>query len=359
MALRQSSIAYPNSETIFTTVTTTDFYTEILGGECQKYTINIYDATDNSVVYTDTVVLTSPNYVQDGDNLEISVPLSVSLTAGDYYWRVDMYEDSSLSDYVTSLPFVFWYNAEPVVVFSPAIPDPLTEQSYEFTVSYTQAQGKKVREFTFYKYNSDGSEILDQSATQYSTNIKYTFDEFANNEMYGVECKGVTETGLDFTTGITYFDVTYSTEVSISSPNVTINDDSTVTLDFGDVVYILGVATGTISYATGIVSSSLYSLKIEDTAYVTFSDIDFDSEFSFQVIWTIDNLTYQDGDKIKLSGTSGSTTSYISMGYESPNFYIDRDGTKTYGDVYALTTGTYVLILESNGIIPAMYYRKL
>jgi hypothetical protein len=123
--LRQTTNVSPYGDTVNSSDTSVDFTIVIDGDVCQKYSLRIYKYSDGSLLKTYTSTLSSANYVYDKETLTVSVDMTdASLGAGEFYWQVDLYWDTT--NYVTTISFPFYCYAAPTIAFSPSVPPTIT-----------------------------------------------------------------------------------------------------------------------------------------------------------------------------------------------------------------------------------------
>lgn len=355
--LRRPIEVYPHKETVSPTDTSVDFTVKIDGTVCQKYSLRIYELSTGTLKKTYSATLTSPNYVYDGQTLTVAVDMTdASLGANDYYWQIDLYWDSTDSDaYVTSYDTVFYASAAPSISFSPSDPTTVTVQYYEALGSYSQAQDKIVKWFEIKLYDSGGTEI-DTSDVQYLEYIQHTFYGLRNGYTYGIEILGVTEDDVEFSTGIVSFTVSYSVPTtSAPSPTATLGNDSSVYVDWGAVVYIVGTDSGTTSYVSDFNIAGNYGLSLGSGAYVYFAVDILTSTFTAHAVFKpASGFT---GDMLEIYDTGASH--YAKVGYDGSRFYLNVDGSYDYDIPEALTTNNYIIAIKSDGSTMSQYHREV
>lgn len=349
MGLYQPLIVYPAlNETVDSTSTVT-FYLKIRGTQCIKYTIYIYDVATNTQQYTSTVTLGSTLY--DGDQLDINVDMT-ALGADSYYWKILLYYDAT--NYITSKFYTFTASSPPSIAFSPVIPATIATPSKEFICAYTQAESVAVKYFTINLYDSTTTQAqitagtatyLQTSGKTWSNNVRYTFNGLISGQSYQVQCTGMTQGDVAFATALTSFAVSYVTPSSLAHPSAVLNDDTSVTLDWGSIVAITGVVTGSSSYVTDYLYAGNTGLHLEVGADVAF-DLDFSAPFTMH--WICSPEAGFTGDMGEIVDTAG--VNYIKLGYDGTKFYLNINGDYYYGAPEVLSTNPYKLGIISDGI---------
>lgn len=348
MGLHQPQVVFPFNETIDATDTIT-FFCVIRGTQCVKYTIYIYDVETNTEQYSDTQSLGTTLY--DGDQLDIDVDMS-ALGADSYYWCVDLYYDAGVDDYITSNYYPFTASSPPSIAFSPVVPALIATPSKEFICAYTQAESVGVKYFEIVLYDStyDGStnpedHTIATSGEVRLNNIRYTFNGLTSGQSYQVQCTGMTQGDVAFATSLDAFDVSYVVPISLAQPTATLNDDSSVTIDWGNIVSIEGAVTGVSSYTSDFLYAGNYGLHLEVGADVSF-DLDFSAPFTMH--WVCAPEAGFTGDMGEIVDTAG--VNYIKLGYDGTKFYININGNYYYGTPEVLSTNPYKLAIISDGI---------
>jgi hypothetical protein len=349
MGLYQPQIIYPYNETVDASSSAVTFSLTIRGTQCIKYTIYLYDVATNTEQYTDTQTLGSTLY--DGDDLDIDVDMS-ALGADSYYWKADLYYDST--HYITTDYYPFTASSPPSLTFSPSVPSTITSPSWQFIGSYTQAENIEVKYWEIRLYDSavtqaqitaGTAEYLQTSGETWSNNIRYTFNGLISGSSYQIQGTGITQGDIAFSTVLTAFNVAYVVPVSSAQPIAVLNDDSSITINWGNIVSITGVVTGSSSYVAHYLYAGNYGLHLESGADVTFP-LDFNAPFTMHWICTPEaGFT---GDMGEINDTAG--INYIKLGYDGAKFYLNINGNYYYGTPEVLSTNPYKLSIISDSI---------
>lgn len=125
---------------------------------------------------------------------------------------------------ITSTDYYFRARTTPTLILS-TIPETVTNKSYTFSATYTQAEnvGFKYFEWTIYDV---GGNVIDRSGEKNSGAITYTFDGFINGSTYGVGLTLENQDGEVLTVTPQYFDVEYSLPELDNAPTASVNCDN-------------------------------------------------------------------------------------------------------------------------------------
>jgi hypothetical protein len=351
--LYKPQIVYPYEETVSATDSSVAFSVLIDGTECVKYTINLYknNAGTWSLAYTDTQTLVTS--IKDQETLTFDVDFTnVALGAGNYYWNIVLYYDST--NYVISHNYFFYAHTPPTCSFVPAIPAIITTQSYNFICTYAQAEDVQIYWFEI-RLLDDQNKIIDSSGIVKSSNIKYTFNALLSGQTYGVQCVGLTQRNVAFDTGIINFDVSCVVSSALAIPSAILQRDSSVLIDFGNIAQITGSITGVSAYIADFLYGGNIGLRLNAAAKCDFT-VDIPSVFTVHSIWKPASALFT-GDIIVLASTDGHS---VKFGYSSSKFYVNIDDTVyNYSVEEVLTTDVYIVGLYSDGITVYPYFRRI
>jgi hypothetical protein len=356
--LQQPLIVYPaNNEAVDASSSTVEFYLDIRGVQCTRYRLYIYDVATNSLKY-DSNLQALDSTLYDGDRLSIIVDIA-SLGADSYYWKIDLYWDTI--NFITSNYYTFVASTPPSIGFVPVVPSTITTPSYEFIGTYSQAEGVTVKHFTITVYDADydGStnpeeHIIESSGEVWSNNIRYTANGLISGETYQVQITGLTQENVAFSTPLTAFNVTYTVPNALTHPTAILNPDTSVSVNWGNVVAIEGTTSGTTSYATDYLFTGNIGLYLESAASVSF-DVDFSAPFT--VHWIATPESGFTGDFGEIKDTSG--VNFVKLGYDGTKFYMNINGDYYYDAPETLTTNPYKLAIISDAITLSIYHKEV
>lgn len=138
------------------------------------------------------------------------------LTNGTYYNAIISVFDADGNESPTSIPIQFWCYTEPVIQFTNIpVSGIVTNASFNFQFSYTQAENEPLNSYVMNLYNSSqvqistsGIQYADNGTPPYNGN--YTFTGFENNTVYYVQLTGTTTEGTIISTILQQFTVQYT-----------------------------------------------------------------------------------------------------------------------------------------------------
>lgn len=162
--------------------------------------------TDNQIVYEEKQETFKYEHVVNADEL----------TNGTYYNAELIVYDAEDNASPTSVPIQFYCYSTPELAFTNLPPNNVIQNaSFNFTFSYTQAEGEKINSYVMNLYNSAGIQIS-SSGVNYAINgdspynSSYTFSGFENGTVYLIELIATTINNTVITTGKIQFTVEYS-----------------------------------------------------------------------------------------------------------------------------------------------------
>lgn len=311
------------------------------GVACVKYKVDIVLNSDSTSVYTQTVTLTSDNYVYDGETLSFTVPSSTLTNGVEYKWYITVYSPSDLTTGVVSDEILIITNEDPVITFTP--PSTITERKYTFSFTYSQAEDVALSYFTFNLYGSDGS-LIESSDSIYGGRTEYEFSGFLNDNTYSVEVVGETVNNVTFDSGREIFTVSYSGANITTKPTVTQDSEtSLVTVNIGDIVQNTGVANGTYSFINDFVRQGNKALRLESGSSV-YWNINIPTDFTGTVLVKKISGT---GKIVELESIDGKL---YTIGYQGGSFYMKNDVYIGYTDALALPTSPFVVAIRPQDV---------
>lgn len=214
------------------------FTWETNGDAQTDFQLYIYDL-DNNLVYDSTKITSA--------TASHVVPLSTLTNGTEYKWYVKIWASVS---YVSSDWVGFDANTTPTISID-AFADPLPNQNYTFTATYTQAESVPVKSFEFILYDASDVEVT-SSGLVYDTTVEYEIVGMLDSTNYKIECNITTQNGMTATSGKTSFSTDYDLPDTI--PELTITENNTygyVTLSWANLVQVLPVVSGSYSYVVG------------------------------------------------------------------------------------------------------------
>ena len=196
------------------------FRFNVIGGDTVTgSTLTIKNNATLTVVATNTV---------ETYKLENTLPAN-KLTNGTYYQATIKTRNAAGQESEESAPIQFWCYTTPSIVFT-NIPNTgvIVNSSYNFQVTYNQAQSEPLAQYTFNLYTPTGT-LVGTSGVKYTNsttvplNIDYTFSGLEDGALYNIECVGVTSEGTQVTTVRRSFSVAYNAPTVYSNLQLTNN----------------------------------------------------------------------------------------------------------------------------------------
>lgn len=168
--------------------------------------LTIRRQTDNQIVYQEKQETFKYEHIVNADEL----------VNGTYYNAELIVYDTEDNASPTSVPIQFYCYSTPELAFTNLPPNNVIQNaSFNFTFSYTQAEGEKINSYVMNLYNSAGIQIsssgvnyVDDGTPPYNGN--YTFSGFENGTVYLIELIATTINSTVITTGKIQFTVEYS-----------------------------------------------------------------------------------------------------------------------------------------------------
>lgn len=228
---------------------------------------------------------------------------------------------------ITSTDYYFRARTTPTLILS-TIPETVTNKSYTFSATYTQAEnvGFKYFEWTIYDV---GGNVINRSGEKNSGSITYTFDGFINGSTYGVGLTLENQDGVILNISPKYFNVSYALPELENAPEAVVDcDKAAINVSWSPLAINNGIASASSGVATPyyeIVDNIPYfgghSVKLKDKA---------------QIDWFLG--TEQEPIYIPYESTT-----YINWHTDDPNFA---------GDIYK-QEGEYVNIVAISNVAPS------
>lgn len=315
------------------------------GVPCSKYKIEIAQNADNTVIYTQTVTLTSVDYVYDKETLSHLVPSSTMTNGVEYKWYVTVYDPSDLVNGVTSDEVLLKLNDPISLTFT--VPSSITERLHLFSFEYTQAQGVPIEYFIFNLYDVN-DELLDTSGQMEGGRTSYEFSGLENGKTYKVQATGLNVNNIEFSTTLESFSVSYSQTSAIIKPTVEQNrENSLVTITLAGLKQLTGVASGVYSFINDFIFSGNKGLYLEDdSSYAEWEETiteDFTATVKVQKVSGT-------GKIVELEGESGEL---YEVGHNGTSFYFINNGITVFGNARSLPSDVFYIV-----ILPTHVYIK-
>ena len=157
---------------------------------------------------------------------------SQSLSNGNAYkMTIDLswHEGGTQKWVYQSSPSLFITRSKPTLSVSPAA-GTLTSVTQNFTATYGQTEGDSIANVRWVLSDEDGN-ILDDTGTIYTGDLKYTYNGFFSGESYSLSCTVETESGVTVTATNAYT-VSYSSASASGGISLSCNPDDSVSLSW-------------------------------------------------------------------------------------------------------------------------------
>jgi hypothetical protein len=179
------------------------------GAENNIITWKVSGATQTSFsisILNNTTLVSAFSLVQTTSSISSYTLPALSLTNGiEYKIAITVWDagaNTATSDYV-----VFQTSSRPVVTVDTI--GTVSNQSNNFTATYTQSESVAIKSWISYLYNS--SEVkINQSVLQSATPIEHIYNNLLTGNTYYVEFQATSNKGLIGTSGLISFSVSYS-----------------------------------------------------------------------------------------------------------------------------------------------------
>lgn len=224
---------------------------------------------------------------------------------------------------VTSQETLFWAYTTPTLSINMPSTSPYNLQYYTFTLNYTQAEGVKLKEFSYTLYNSN-QEVIGTKSSIGTSKTDYYVDGLASGETYYIQATATNQMGVSLTSDMMSFTVSYSAAKLVLTPTVVNN----VEYNSLDVSWVASQITGIpsdlskIQYVPSFIYTTNTGLHINSGATVTFSEIVAPTNFTYIHEFGLDN---------GITGSLVSFTDEISnvflLTYDGTNLVYSKNGT--------------------------------
>lgn len=314
-----------------------------------QYRLQIMQNNSSStLVYdTDVVTLDSPLYPVDyngnPNELVVTIPANTMQNNNNYKWSITSYWASGN---ITSYENVFYTYATPTLSID-SVPSTLSQNSYTFTATYTQAQNVGIEKFGWILINVGTQEVLVDTITQnniYSSDVQLSYDGFFTNNTYKIMCQCWGSNGVIVSTEYAQFDVSYDVESLTGTVIATQQSDSGILLEWPELSSIVGTyvqGSGAVSspnyYYNDIVQSQVihltYGTSTTDASYVQFNQVN-SSAMSFP-LFSSHVISFNWND-------------YNAIGSSLYKFYLNSSP-NTYIQIYLNDSQNFSILYMNNG----------
>lgn len=245
-----------------------------------------------------------------------------TLTNGVTYQATIQTYGADGSQSVPSVPIIFRCLETPTFEFT-NIPtaNTITANSYQFNLTYNQANGELLNSVVFNLYSASGALVSTSgNLTNFDTipaNVTYLFSGFENNGEYSIQANGQTVSGMSISTSLVDLFVRYSDDSVYSDLIVTNNCNGGYITIQSSIVAILGKSNP--SPPLYVENRAVYLLK--DGTWVKFdSGYELTGDFTAK-LWTwhmnpnseVFRMSTVDGAIVKLRNENDGENFYITL----------------------------------------------
>lgn len=320
------------------------FTATLQGSKITDYRVIIRKNSDNTILH-DSTKITLPTAKFNGDILEYEVPVEVAFSGvREMKWTIETWNDA---DSALSRER-FFRNYEPFTVSITALPNPIAEQSYTFTVDYLHPQSIDAERYRFTLYNIAGV-VLDSPDWILNGSLRYTFDNFISGQQYAIECEVVDFNGVSKTTERVGFTVTYAEPNVIFTPTAeNLPDKAGVQLNWSGAYSLEGVPTGTFNYTDDFIYDGNIGVNLDSGAEIQWDEVNIQEDFT-TMFWFNPTADPYSGDLFEVSNSE--TSDFLRISYDGTRF-VKQSATQTQATIpYEVLTSKVYLILFSNSVI--------
>lgn len=243
------------------------------------YQLLCYESTGALIINTGTVV---------SQNQYLNVIANTLTNNKTYVWILRVYK--APTDFIDTSYTKFFTRTQPTVTLTAT---PTAQQNFNFQFSYTLSTSSTYKKFKANLYNSDDV-LINTSGWLYNTETEYEFGGFLSGDVYKIEGIVEDQTGLQGTSGLIPFTVTYTTEANIGIITA-ISDDcnAVMNISWERIVQIIGVVNvaegGTYSYVTGKYG---YGVLLDLNTTLTYDNLYADVDNTLTFYANLSNGTY-------------------------------------------------------------------
>ena len=304
------------------------------GSTIDAYRLRIFNNSTNAQIYDSTKVSLGTNLF-DGDTLSVTIPANTVTNGTEAKWTLEYFNGTESA---ISQEIFFIASANPT--FTITVPSTITSQSFEFVGTYSQAQNIPIQSWFYILYDAEGNAII-TTDTNFSGNIRHTFEGLISNTSYQLQGFGTTQQNVEFQTIRYTFNVQYAEPSIITIPTAVPDSDRTaMTVGLGELVILNGTTTGTFEYINNFLVDGNIGLKLNSGSSISYSRT-VPTDFSHTFFWQPVSTSFS-GRIIRLDN-SGSA-SYYEVGYQNGRFYYEISGLRQYTDSFDLANNKVFLI---------------
>ena len=273
---------------------------------------------------------------------------------------IDSIKLQLVNNNVTSQETLFWVYTTPALSINMPSTIPYNLQYYTFSLNYVQAEGIKLKDFTYTLYNSN-QEVLDTYSAMGTSKTDYYKDGFMSGQTYYIQATATNQMGVLLTSALESFTVLYSATGYISTLDVVNNKEyNSVDLAWSSIHQITGVASSPsgYQYIPEFIYDTNIAAHINAGEYIEF-DVDVPVDFTCHYENSIDygyteNLfEFTDvGSNTYVLSFDGTNLIYKKNGTTLSTFDISSYGLN-YWHITMLPTQAIFIYVDNGEIYPA------
>ncbi|AJA41366.1 putative carbohydrate-binding CenC domain containing protein [Geobacillus virus E3] len=298
-----------------------------VSGDIQTaYKIDILSNIDNSLIWTTNKI--------NSYSLKHTIPTGTLTNGNEYKIQITIWNANN--ETATSDAEVFQTSSRPVVTVDPI--GTVNSFSYNFTATYSQAEGVALRNYVVYLYD-DHQNLIDKSDIKTTLPMEHLFSGLQTEKTYYIEFQATSTKGLVGTSGLVQFNVFYyrpKMNVNLQVKNV---ENAGIELSW---------------YVTQIIFENengvfIDNEKIDVTNGKIYANEGFDISSDFSLKLWIENPKNKE-DLIVLNGVNGQIKLQYHWLDEKFHLYkIDNNGIKTSYETTAVTGSSFVVLIQQIG----------
>jgi len=223
---------------------------------------------------------------------------------------------------VVSQETLFWAYTTPTLSINMPSTLPYNLQYYTFTLNYVQAEGIKLKEFSYMLYNNDHV-VIDTYSSIGTSKTDYYVDGLASGETYYIQATVTNQMGVSLISDMMSFSVSYPAAKLVLTPTVVNNVDCN-SLDLSWIAsQIIGIPSdiSKIQYVPYFIYNTNTGLHIDVGATVIFPEIVFPRNFTDIYEFGIDS-----GYTGNLKGFTDEDSNSFLLVYDGTNLVYSKNG---------------------------------
>ena len=337
----------PNQET--RNMLQSQIFSAIAQSSITDYQLRIYELSTSNLLY-DSTKISATLYATE--EFSVVVPITPALaTIRELKWTIEAWNGT---DSVTTRETPFMNYETPSANLA-STPSTVTNQEYEFNITYSHPQDIQPNNFEIELYDSTET-LLQTSDVIYNSSLRYTFDNFLDGTVYKVKGYIEDNNGVKIETSMTQFAVDYSEPSLTFAPSVENKSlVSGIEIKWGGAYSLSGTIDGTYVYVEDFLYTDNVGIRLDETTKITWTDVNIEETNIGSLLINPSTIDYN-GEITRYTNTSSGT--YLSIGYsETTNqFYREQNGAKEYTQEFTLSPlNAYLLYWSTSKLIIYTY----